>query len=109
VVMVGCNPYRKPILDGSFKEICPGGDPEEAWIDFERGGGFRFSYPRPDQWEGDEDERWTLRKAELTVSWNDGYSVAVYQLDQRRGEVAPGVSTTPVCAKSATLVRAAPR
>jgi hypothetical protein len=109
VALMACNPYRRPVLEGTFKEVCPGGDPEVAWVDFERGGTFRFSYPRPDQWSGDEDERWTLRKGELTVSWNAGYAVAVYRLDQRRGEEAPGTSTTDVCATSATLVRAAPR
>ena len=107
--LMACNPYRRPVLEGAFKEVCPGGDPEIAWVDFQRGGTFLFSHPRPDQWSGDDDERWTLRNGELTVSWNGGYAVATYRLDQRRGEEAPGSSSTPVCATTATLVRVAPR
>lgn len=109
LAVAGCNPYRKVLLENTFVEVCPGGNPERAWLRFERSGQFSFSYPAPDAWTGDADERWRMAGHDLIVSWNDGFAITRYRLDERKDKAAPGTSTKDSCAETVRLEVVGPR
>jgi hypothetical protein len=104
-----CSPYRKPLLQGTFEEVCPGGNPEVATLRFNPNHGFDYAYPDPADWTAGDDETWRLRGDTLIVTWNDGFAVARYALDRRKGDEAPGVSTVRACVSTAHLRFAGPR
>jgi hypothetical protein len=103
VALTSCNPYRKVMLQGDFVEICPGGNPTEAWLRFEPHHRFDWAYQQGGPYMPGDDETWRLRRDELEVSWNDGFAVSTYDLQQRKGTIAPGESTKQVCAASIHL------
>ncbi|MFM2163019.1 MAG: hypothetical protein RLZZ383_2531 [Pseudomonadota bacterium] len=97
MLAAGCSPYRRPLVRGTFLEVCPGGLPEVAQLDFLPDHTFRYSYPKPDAWTGDGNERWWLRGDRLTVSWNDGFAVSRYRLAEATDAGAPGRTTKVAC------------
>lgn len=103
VLSTGCSPYRRPLVRGTFLEVCPGGTPEVAQLDFLADHTFRYSYPEPNAWAGDGNERWWLRGDRLTVSWNDGFAVSRYRLAEATEGGAPGRTTKVSCAGSIHL------
>jgi hypothetical protein len=103
-----CSPYRRPLVRGTFFELCPGGQPEVAQVDFLPDHTFRYSYPARDAWTGDGNERWWLQGDRLTVSWNDGFAVSRYRLSEATANGAPGRTTKMACVGTITL-RADPR
>jgi hypothetical protein len=103
LALCACSPYRKPLLQGTFQEICPGGTPEVATLRFLPNHRFDYAYPDPDAWVAGDDETWKLRGDTLIVSWNDGYAVSRYELDQRKNQEAPGASTVRACVTTARL------
>lgn len=109
VVWGACNPYRKPLLTGEIVEVCPGGNPERALLHFEKGGTFDWRYPDMKRWREGDDESWRLKKDQLTVSWNAGYAIATYQLEQQKGGVVRGTSTKAACESTIRLERTGTR
>lgn len=108
----GCNPYRKALLNSEIVEVCPGGLPERASLRFEKGGAFDWRYPDTQgmkRWRPGDDEEWRIKKDRLTVSWNGGYSVAVYRLDEMKDARIPGTSTRDSCAGTIRLERTGER
>ncbi|HMV68813.1 MAG TPA: hypothetical protein PKA64_18315 [Myxococcota bacterium] len=107
--LVGCNPYRKMLLHSEIVEVCPGGSPERSLIHFEKGGRFDWRYPEHKRWREGDDETWALRKDRLTLSWNDGYAVSIYRLDEQKGERFPGSTTKASCVNTIRLERTGER
>jgi hypothetical protein len=96
---------RAEVTTGIWTEVCPGGTPEEARLRFLEGGTFKFSYPEPNNWQGDPNETWSVKGRTLTVSWNNGYAVNEYdvrKVDARRFE---GTSSKASCRTTIVLRR----
>jgi hypothetical protein len=100
---VGCSPYRKPLLESEFKEVCPGGNPSVAWLRFEPGRRFDWSYTQGGPWTPGDDETWKIKAGVLILSWNDGYAVNRIELEERKGTTAPGTSTKNACVSTVHL------
>lgn len=108
----GCNPYRKALLRSEIVEVCPGGTPERAALHFEKGGTFDWRYPevpKMKRWHPGDDEAWQLKKDRLTVSWNGGYAVSIYRMDEMKNKQIPGTSTKASCAGTIHLEQGAER
>lgn len=109
VLTSGCAArIRNELLTGTWTELCPGGSPREAHLRFLDNGRFKFSYPAPDAWQGDNDETWTVRGRRITVSWNGGFASSEYtvkKLDAKRYE---GTSSKAACAETIALRRGKP-
>lgn len=87
-----------------WSEYCPNSDPERSWLQLRSDGSFAHSYEAGPSyaWEHDSDETWTLKGDVLTVSWNGGYAVTEYWVDQRSGDVIPG-KTSKSCGDTIQL------
>lgn len=100
VLLAGCG-ARQKVLQHTWANVCPEGDPARAFLRFDADGTFSWLYPGGDAWTDERDERWALSRGMLEVSWNDGYAVDRFPIRGPVGRVK-GTTTRP-CPKGVFL------